>query len=242
MKLTQILRLFRDAVDPDEPVTKRQLDAVSAGGGHTIQDEGVDLPAQTRLNFQGAGVAVTDDATNGQTDVAIPGDAVSSVDGRTGAVTLTDLYASLGRFEFQASECTTQIPPGGAATKLTFASEVYDSGNVWDAANNRFVAPRAGRYWLEGQAYVTGNVDGNNLILQLRVNPGTAQSVNHIIGGVHSAHTRALVVTGGKLLGLAAGDVVEIYGIYFSASTDAAVNCAGGTTTYFNGFLAGEGA
>lgn len=45
----------------------------SAGGGHTIQDEGVSLAARTNLNFVGAGVTVTDDSANNQTDVTIPG-------------------------------------------------------------------------------------------------------------------------------------------------------------------------
>lgn len=32
MKLTQILHLFRDAQEPDEAVTKRQLDALERSG------------------------------------------------------------------------------------------------------------------------------------------------------------------------------------------------------------------
>lgn len=41
--------------------------------GHIIQDEGVDLAQQPRLNFAGAGVAVTNDAGNNRTLVTIPG-------------------------------------------------------------------------------------------------------------------------------------------------------------------------
>ena len=51
--------------------------ASEAGGGssagHTIQDEGSSLTARTNLNFTGAGVTVSDDAANDQTDVTIPG-------------------------------------------------------------------------------------------------------------------------------------------------------------------------
>lgn len=39
--------------------------------GHTIQDEGVSLTQRRNLNFIGAGVTVTDDAANDQTDVTI---------------------------------------------------------------------------------------------------------------------------------------------------------------------------
>lgn len=54
------------------------IDPVTAGagggsGGHTIQDEGSNLTARTNLNFTGAGVTVTDDSANDQTDVTIPG-------------------------------------------------------------------------------------------------------------------------------------------------------------------------
>lgn len=41
--------------------------------GHTIQDEGISLTQRTNLNFVGAGVTVTDDAINDQTDVTIAG-------------------------------------------------------------------------------------------------------------------------------------------------------------------------
>lgn len=47
--------------------------AGGAGGGHTIQDEGVDLTQRTNLNFVGAGVTVTDGgAITDDTIVTIP--------------------------------------------------------------------------------------------------------------------------------------------------------------------------
>lgn len=39
----------------------------------TVLDEGVALTARRKLNFVGGGVSVADDATNGETDVSIPG-------------------------------------------------------------------------------------------------------------------------------------------------------------------------
>lgn len=45
--------------------------------GHIIQDEGVDLTQQQRLNFEGDGVTVTNDAGNNATKVTIPGATVS---------------------------------------------------------------------------------------------------------------------------------------------------------------------
>jgi hypothetical protein len=55
------------------------------GGGHTIQDEGVNLPARARLNFRGAGVTATDDGVAGTTQVDIPG--LNAIDGGAAATT-----------------------------------------------------------------------------------------------------------------------------------------------------------
>jgi hypothetical protein len=49
-----------------------ELYAGTGGGGHTIQDEGVDLPARARLDFRGPGATASDDAA-GVTHVDIPG-------------------------------------------------------------------------------------------------------------------------------------------------------------------------
>ena len=45
----------------------------SGSGGHTIEDEGTPLTARTKLNFVGAGVAVTDDSGDDATVVTISG-------------------------------------------------------------------------------------------------------------------------------------------------------------------------
>lgn len=56
-------------------------------GGHTIQDEGVDLAARTKLNFVGSAVTVTDDAGNDASVVTITSSAVS--DGDKGDITVS---------------------------------------------------------------------------------------------------------------------------------------------------------
>jgi hypothetical protein len=48
------------------------LDLVASGfAGHTIQDEGIDLPTETYLNFIGSMVTVTDNPGNSATDVTL---------------------------------------------------------------------------------------------------------------------------------------------------------------------------
>ena len=45
----------------------------SGAGGHTIEDKGTPMAARTNLDFEGAGVAVTDDSILDKTIVTISG-------------------------------------------------------------------------------------------------------------------------------------------------------------------------
>ncbi len=64
----------------------------TVSGGHIIQDEGIDLPNRTNLNFVGANVTVTDDAGNDATVVTISGGGSAVWGAITGTVTdQTDL-------------------------------------------------------------------------------------------------------------------------------------------------------
>lgn len=59
-------------------ILDQRVDALELGGGGggtplTVQDENSNLTQRTKLSFQGAGVAATDDAANARTVVTIPG-------------------------------------------------------------------------------------------------------------------------------------------------------------------------
>jgi hypothetical protein len=58
------------------PLILNMVETASAvtggGGGHTIQDEGVNLTARSKLNFIGSGVTAADNNSTGATDVNIP--------------------------------------------------------------------------------------------------------------------------------------------------------------------------
>lgn len=64
--------VFDEGQPPD---SSRSYAAAGGGGGagHTIRDEGTALTARPSLDFQGAGVTVTDDAGTNRTIVTIPG-------------------------------------------------------------------------------------------------------------------------------------------------------------------------
>lgn len=87
------------------------LDLVASGfAGHTIQDEGVDLPTETYLNFIGDLVTVTDNPGNNATDVTF------------------DIPAGAG-WPFSAYT----VDPGGDADYTTMAYVVEDLATAGDA-------------------------------------------------------------------------------------------------------------
>lgn len=61
------------ATDVQGAIEELATEGGGGGSGHTIQEEGSAMTARTNLNFTGAGVTVSDDAANDQTDVTIPG-------------------------------------------------------------------------------------------------------------------------------------------------------------------------
>jgi hypothetical protein len=90
-------------VNPAQPAAK--------SSGYTIvQDEGTALAAQSKMNFVGAGVVVTNDGPNSRTNVTIAGSAVTAI---TGGVAGRVVYFD-------------------GATTIAGEAELF-----WDATNNR---------------------------------------------------------------------------------------------------------
>lgn len=78
-----------------------ECQAGGAGSAYSIiQDEGVDLPAESKLNFKGDGVEATDDAANNRTNVTV----YDASDTQTGCVNLAAFqYMGDGDKYFQTS-------------------------------------------------------------------------------------------------------------------------------------------
>lgn len=100
--------------------------------GHTVQDEGVSVPFRSKLNFVGAGVAVTDDVANDQTDVTVtpevyeqPGQPASTT---VGAVWIdTDDVAPV----YQGNPLVTSLPSNPAdGQEVHFLADAAN-GVVW---------------------------------------------------------------------------------------------------------------
>jgi hypothetical protein len=85
--------------------------------GHHLHDEGVRLPARTRLDFVGAGVTATDDATNDTTTVTVPG---------TTGLTIQDENANVAtgvtQIDFQGAGVTAAAGTGEVVVTITGAT------------------------------------------------------------------------------------------------------------------------
>jgi len=119
----------------------------AAGSGHTIEDEGTPLPAQTSLNFTGAGVSVAD--AGGKTVVTVAGGAapVDSVNGQTGVVVLT----ADGISDATTTKKFTSAADISKLAAIEAAADVTDVTNVTaalDAATPATVTPVSGDFLL----------------------------------------------------------------------------------------------
>lgn len=99
-----------------------------ANGGHTLQDEGVDLPQRSKIDFVGNGVTANDDAANDKTIVNIPinyqtASQVSSTP--VGAVTATDVQTAISQLESLISSVNST-----SKTYADIAARDADTANV----------------------------------------------------------------------------------------------------------------
>lgn len=89
-------------------------------GGPSLQDKGTTLPARGRVNFVGAGVTATDDATNDRTLVTIPGMTGLTVQDENGnvgvGVTQIDFQGLGVTATAGSSEVVVTIPGGGTGS------------------------------------------------------------------------------------------------------------------------------
>lgn len=94
-----------------------------AGGGHTIQDEGISLPARTKLNFYGLGVAAGDDPGNTTTNVYIP--KYADIDTRVATV----IVAKDGSGDFTDLQTGINALPAGGG-KVSVKNGTYELSDV----------------------------------------------------------------------------------------------------------------
>lgn len=100
-----------------------------------VQYAGVDVPVQQRMNFTGAGVVVTDDPTNGRTNVAIGG---SSFAGGQVTFIANDVPANVPaagfiRIKYQAAIGSILTAKNSVASDVNLIQ--YGAGDSWELGN-----------------------------------------------------------------------------------------------------------
>ena len=93
------------------------------------------------------------------------------------------------------------------ATKVVFEAEVYDIGNDFDLANDRFVAPVSGYYLILGHVYWKGLADNKRYSAMIYVNGGNVASGTSM---AHSGITRVSAHVS-AIAYVESGQYIELY-------------------------------
>ena len=191
---------------------KRSLDQLidenntgEEGGGHIIQEEGVDLPDQDRLNFIGASVTAADDPGNGATTVTVTG-------GGGGSGTVEEITATL--------PIVVTPDPITVTGDISHASSGVTPGTYGDATN-------IAQFTVDATGHVTGVLEvpiAGTLVF------GGWVDVTMIAGGAGGASSTSAALPGG---GGGSGESVEGLQIFITpgGSYSYAIGAGGGTDT-----------
>ena len=68
---------------------------------------------------------------------------------------------------FIATKSSSQSISDGAAVKVTFQAEVYDSNAIFDLSNDKVVFPSTGKYLLNVRLQTDNTTDGEALVIRL---------------------------------------------------------------------------
>lgn len=111
----------------------------------------------------------------------------------------------------QVRKNAVQATVTGTDTKITFAVTVWDTGGLWDAANNRFVVPAgmAGKYRISARLLFASNAVGVRIVMFVK-NGGFADLYGYEKEAASSGGST--VVQSFYVADLADGDTMECYG------------------------------
>jgi len=140
---------------------------------------------------------------------------------------------------FMAYTGGNQVPSSGVTTKITF-SEIEDSDNAYDDANNKFTVPsgEGGRYFIStgGAFYSNSSNRVTDAVFKIYKNGSQVSSGEMPLGSQYASNPgpNAVASSFHRILTLAAGDYVEIYG--YVTTNSGAVSFGART---FSGFKIG---
>ena len=129
---------------------------------------------------------------------------------------------------FKATTSGSTTMPNQTATKIAFASEIFDTGSAYDTSNSRFTPQTAGKYSITAMIRFNSSTDFTDNILRIYKN-GSDVVQNQQSHFHFECNTVTSIIT---LNG--SSDYVEIYG--FQNSGGDVDNEAGTTTSFFQGY------
>lgn len=146
----------------------------TTSGGHTIEDEGIPLPQRTSLNFVGAGVVVTDDAGNDETDVTIPGGSGHTIKEDGGA-----LPARTGLNFVDGLLATDDAGNDETDVNLDYATTEIADVAAAESPGVSAKSPRGDHVHAHGTGYLPDAHHGEDHVLAT----GTALGTHHSVSG-----------------------------------------------------------
>lgn len=154
-----------------------QYPEASTGGGHEIQDEGVAVAQEAVLNFEGAGVTVTEGT--GETVVTIPGGG--------GAPTTADYLVGTANGSLSA-EIVVGTSPGGELGG-TWASPTVDATHSGSSHAGVQAAAEA-----TAAAALSAHVAAGD--------PHTGYALESALGTISTQNANSVTITGGSVTGI----------------------------------------
>lgn len=110
------------------------LDTVTGHPAHVLQDEGVSLPARSKLNFLGTGITATDNVGNDATDVTISITGAGHQIKDEGGTTLTQ--RPIMNFTGGGVTCTDNAGQNATVCDIPAGAVNVASGYAWTGANS----------------------------------------------------------------------------------------------------------
>ena len=126
------------------------------------------------------------------------------MDGLSTSVAAGDIIASAGKV-------ATQTVANNTTVKSAIATEVVDRGSNFDTSNNRFVAPKAGTYYIAGGARSNSFAANRTIAIITKNGSDIGGAVGTQSGEVASTASSYWTIRAESIVDLAVDDYIELY-------------------------------
>tara|TARA_R100000329_G_scaffold131907_1_gene111310 strand:- start:273 stop:695 length:423 start_codon:yes stop_codon:yes gene_type:complete len=136
---------------------------------------------------------------------------------------------------YNNSNNNVTLSSAGVYEVFPFNTESYDIGGGYNTSNNRYVAPVAGKYYVNSKLLIQGLNSSTVYYVDIIIAVSGSQKLRESIKV--NAYARALTISVSGLVHCDASDYIEVQLRLENVSNQAVY--AAQTTAYFQGFLVG---